>query len=68
MLKRKEQITLKIKIQQKMTISEKMSDKISKTKLSIHTKFKQMYGEYYEIGTLEYTKHTIDMTHQIGFR
>ena len=21
-----------------------------------------MYGEYYEIGTPEYTKHTIDMT------
>ena len=38
-------------------------DKGAKTKPSIHTKkFKQMYGEYYEIGTPEYTKHTIDMT------
>jgi len=38
-------------------------DKGAKTKPSVHTKkFKQMYGEYYEIGTPEYTKHTIDMT------
>lgn len=38
-------------------------DKSAKTKPSIHTKkFKKMYGEYYEIGTPEYTKHTIDMT------
>ena len=38
-------------------------DKGAKTKPSIHTKkYKQMYGEVYEIGTPEYTKHTIDMT------
>ena len=38
-------------------------DKGAKTKPSIHTtKFKKMYGEVYEIGTPEYTKHTIDMT------
>ena len=38
-------------------------DKDAKTKPSIHTKkYKQMYGEVYEIGTPEYTKHTIDMT------
>ena len=38
-------------------------DKGAKTKPSIHTKkFKKMYGEYYEMGTPEYTKHTIDMT------
>ena len=38
-------------------------DKSAKTKPSIHTKkYKQMYGEVYEIGTPEYTKHTIDMT------
>jgi len=38
-------------------------DKGVKTKPSIHTKkYKQMYGEVYEIGTPEYTKHTIDMT------
>ena len=38
-------------------------DKGAKTKTSIHTKkYKQMYGEVYEIGTPEYTKHTIDMT------
>ena len=38
-------------------------DKGAKTKKSIHTKkYKQMYGEVYEIGTPEYTKHTIDMT------
>ena len=40
-----------------------MSDKGAKTKPSIHTtKFKKMYGEVYELGTPEYTKHTIDMT------
>ena len=38
-------------------------DKGAKTKPSIHTtKFKKMYGEVYEMGTPEYTKHTIDMT------
>jgi predicted nucleotidyltransferase len=38
-------------------------DKDAKTKPSIHTKkYKQMYGEVYEIGTPEYTKHTVDMT------
>ena len=38
-------------------------DKGAKTKTSIHTKkYKQMYGEVYEIGTPEYTQHTIDMT------
>jgi len=38
-------------------------DKGAKTKPSIHTKkYKQMYGEVYEIGTPEYTKHTIDVT------
>ena len=38
-------------------------DKGAKTKPSIHTtKFKKMYGEVYEIGTPEYTKHTVDMT------
>ena len=38
-------------------------DKGAKTKPSIHTtKFKKMYGEVYELGTPEYTKHTIDMT------
>ena len=38
-------------------------DKGAKTKTSIHTKkYKQMYGEVYEIGTPEYTKHTVDMT------
>jgi predicted nucleotidyltransferase len=38
-------------------------DKGAKTKPSIHTtKFKKMYGEVYEIGTPEYTKHTIDTT------
>ena len=38
-------------------------DKGAKTKPSIHTKkYKQMYGEVYEIGTPEYTKHTVDMT------
>jgi hypothetical protein len=38
-------------------------DKDAKTKTSIHTaKYKKMYGEVYEIGTPEYTKHTIDMT------
>ena len=38
-------------------------DKDAKTKTSIHTKkYKQMYGEVYEIGTPEYTKHTVDMT------
>jgi len=38
-------------------------DKDAKTKTSIHTKkYKQMYGEVHEIGTPEYTKHTIDMT------
>tara|TARA_Y100000385_G_scaffold61230_1_gene59818 strand:+ start:1544 stop:3781 length:2238 start_codon:yes stop_codon:yes gene_type:complete len=38
-------------------------DKGAKTKPSIHTtKFKKMYGEVYEVGTPEYTKHTIDMT------
>ena len=38
-------------------------DKGAKTKKSIHTKkYKQMYGEVYEIGTPEYTQHTIDMT------
>ena len=38
-------------------------DAKAKTKPSIHTKkFKKMYGEVYEIGTPEYTKHTIDMT------
>ena len=38
-------------------------DRGAKTKPSIHTKkYKQMYGEVYEIGTPEYTKHTIDMT------
>jgi len=38
-------------------------DKDAKTKTSIHTKkYKQMYGEVHEIGTPEYTKHTVDMT------
>lgn len=38
-------------------------DKGAKTKTSIHTKkYKQMYGEVYEIGTPEYTQHTVDMT------
>jgi hypothetical protein len=38
-------------------------DKGAKTKPSIHTKkYKQMYGEVFEIGTPEYTKHTVDMT------
>ena len=38
-------------------------DKDAKTKPSIHTKkYKQMYGEVNEIGTPEYTKHTVDMT------
>src|SRR5210317_360542 len=38
-------------------------DKDAKTKTSIHTKkYKQMYGEVFEIGTPEYTKHTIDTT------
>ena len=38
-------------------------DKDAKAKPSIHTKkYKQMYGEVYEIGTPEYTKHTVDMT------
>ena len=38
-------------------------DKGAKTKTSIHTKkYKQMYGEVHEVGTPEYTKHTIDMT------
>jgi hypothetical protein len=38
-------------------------DKGAKTKPSqFTTKFKKMYGEVYEIGTPEYTKHTVDMT------
>jgi hypothetical protein len=46
-----------------MITNQHLVIKDAKTKTSIHTKkYKQMYGEVFEIGTPEYTKHTVDMT------
>ena len=39
-----------------------LATKVLRLKQVFIQKYKQMYGEVYEIGTPEYTKHTIDMT------